>query len=239
MNETARAPGVTIIVPAYNEEGSLRTVVEEIVEVAKSALTEWETLIVDDASTDGTSRIAAELRAEHPEVRCFTHETNRGSGGAILSGITNARCDLVIYVPADGQFHLQELGEFVDAIADCDIVIGARIGRSDYSWFRRLSSRVFIRLVNVLFRQDFRDVNWVHMWRRRVFDVVTPRARGVFLLEEILVRAERSGFRVREIDSAYIPRMAGQAKGGNLLTILRTIYEMAVFWFELHGFARP
>ncbi len=138
-----------------------------------------------------------------------------------------------MYVPADGQFHIQEIRDFVEAMAESDVVIGAGIERSDYSWFRLLSSRVFIALVNRLFDQDFKDVNWVHMWRRRLFDVVAPQSRGVFMLEEILVRARRSGLRVREIDSRYIRRMVGKAKGSNPLTILRTIAEMARFWVQL------
>jgi hypothetical protein len=123
-------------------------------------------------------------------------------------------------------------------MAGHDIVIGARIERSDYTLFRRLSSRVFIGLVNALFEQSFKDVNWVHMWRRRVFDVIEPSSRGVFLLEEILVRARLHGFRVAEIDSRYVPRLAGQAKGSSPGTILLTIVEMVRFWPEYRALRR-
>lgn len=224
---------LSIVVPAYNEEASLASVVRQLSTLVEAAVPDYEILIVDDGSRDRTASVAGALAEELPRVRVIRHGTNQGSGGAILTGVAHARSDLVVYVPADGQFHLPEIRDFLQAMAGSDIVIGARIERSDYSAFRRLSSRVFIALVNRLFDQDFEDVNWVHMWRRRVFDQVRPRSRGVFLLEEILVRARLAGFHVAEIPSLYVPRLSGRAKGSHPLTILKTILEMARFWLEL------
>jgi glycosyltransferase involved in cell wall biosynthesis len=224
---------LTVVVPAYEEAGSLEAVVRQVAALLRVDPGEDEIVVVDDGSRDGTGDLAEGLARSIPRLRVVRHERNLGSGAAILSGIAAARGDLVIYVPADGQFHLPEISAFREAIQGADIVIGARMRRSDYSWFRCLSSRAFIVLVNALFDQDFRDVNWVHMWRRRIFDVVEPRSRGVFLLEEILVRAARRGFVVREIQSFYIPRRSGKAKGSHPATILKTIYEMAAFWIAL------
>ena len=224
---------LTIVVPAYNEAGSLEAVVGQIASLVRDSPREHEIVVVDDGSDDATFELAEGLARTLPAIRVVRHQRNLGSGAAILTGIAHARSELVMYVPADGQFHLPEIHDFLEAIDGADIVIGARIRRSDYSWFRRLSSRVFILLVNALFDQDFRDVNWVHMWRRRIFEHVKPRSRGVFMLEEILVRAARRGSLVREIQSFYIPRRSGKAKGSHPATILKTIYEMAVFWLEL------
>jgi dolichol-phosphate mannosyltransferase len=233
---------LSIIVPAYNEGASLAAVVHQIEEQASLSAPEHEIVIVDDGSVDDTLSVARGLAARLPRTSVVKHTTNQGSGGAILTGIANACCDLVMYIPADGQFHLPEIADFLRAMEGHDVVIGARIKRSDYSWFRLLSSRVFILLVNRLFRQSFRDVNWVHMWRRRIFEAVVPRSRGVFLLEEILVRARQAGFTVAEVDSFYIPRRSGKAKGSDPRTILRTIVEMLRFWIDLRcgaGRRRP
>ena len=113
-------------------------------------------------------------------------------------------------------------------------MIGARIDRADYTWFRLLSSRVYIQLTNVVFGEKFQDVNWVHLWRRSLFLEIRPTSRGVYFLDEMLVRASRTGKRIVEIDSRYLPRKAGQATGGSISTILYTIYEMARFWWDLN-----
>ncbi|MBZ0253205.1 MAG: glycosyltransferase family 2 protein [Candidatus Methylomirabilis sp.] len=224
--------GLTIVIPAYNEEGSLRAVAEEVRALAAKALESFEIVIVDDGSRDGTRRVADALAREHPQVRVLAHARNSGSGVAIKTGVAAARYDKVMYIPADGQFRVSEIGAYLKAADRGDIVIGARLSRSDYSPFRLLSSKVFIVLVNFLFDQRFRDVNWVHLWRREIFERVRPISDGVFLLEEILVRARAAGYRVVEIDSVYQPRRGGAAKGSKLSTIARTLVEMGRFWIS-------
>ena len=224
---------LSVVVIAYNEEATLRIVVEDSIATADAMDVGYEVLIVDDASTDETRHIAAELSQAHPQVRHVRHRANRGSGMAIRSGIAASRGERIIYVPADGQFDVTEIRSFHEAAQHADIVIGARESRSDYTWFRLASSRTFLILVRTLFGTDVQDVNWVHLWHRRVFDRCRVRSQGVFLLEEILVRGEREGFSVAEVDSAYHPREGGQATGGNPRTILKTLAEMAHLRAEL------
>ena len=116
-----------------------------------------------------------------------------------------------------------------------DIVIGARLERSDYTTFRMISSHTFLWMVRLLFGTTFRDVNWVHLWHRKVFEECRPKSEGVFLLEEIIVRATRKKFSFVEIESQYAPRQGGQATGGNPLVILRTVKDMLATRWELWG----
>lgn len=224
---------LTVAVLAYNEEGTLEGIVRQVVTVCGRLHIGYEVIVIDDGSTDGTAAIAGALAAELPQVRHLRHVRNQGSGMAIRSGIAAARGECIIYVPADGQFDVGEIGHFLQAAEHADIVVGARESRSDYTLFRLASSRTFLALVKLLFGTDVRDVNWVHLWHRRVFERVSVRSRGVFLLEEILVRGERQSLTVAEVDSAYRPRAGGAATGGNPWTILRTIKEMAILRAEL------
>jgi glycosyltransferase involved in cell wall biosynthesis len=227
---------LSIIVPVYNEEKNLRQVVSEIETNAREILDAYEIIIVNDGSTDNTDSIIEELCAR-PEkcanIKISGHENNMGSGMAIRTGIKQARYDWVTYIPADGQFDSSEIKKFLEASKGVDIVIGTRLERSDYSMFRRLSSFVFITLVNKLFNTKFKDVNWVHMWKRKIFDNMTIISSGVFFLEEILTRSLISGYKIKEIDSAYRPRLQGKAKGSQPGTIFKTLKEMIVFWIEL------
>lgn len=224
---------LSVVVIAYNEEATLLGEVERSIATVDAMGIDYEILIVDDASTDRTRTIADELSRTHPRVRHVRHRANRGSGMAIRSGIAASRGERIIYVPADGQFDVAEIRTFYEAAQRADIVIGARESRSDYTLFRLASSRTFLVMVRALFGTDVQDVNWVHLWHRRVFDHCRVRSEGVFLLEEILVRAEREGFTVAEVDSAYRPRAGGQATGGNPRTIIKTLAEMAHLRAEL------
>lgn len=223
---------LTIIIPAYNEQASLREVVRATVKEVQKVVEEWEILIVDDGSEDDTGRIAGELAAVWSRVGAICHESNRGSGAAIRTGVENASCELVMYLPADGQFLLRELAAFVEAANRADIVLGVRDGRPGYTALRLLSSKVYSAIVNFLFGHRFADVNWINLWRRSIFDDMRLRSTGVFLMEEIVTRAETKGYRVVEIPSEFLPRATGEAKGGSLSTILRTHQEMLGVWVE-------
>jgi len=231
--DTSERPSLTVVIPAYNEETGLERITREALEALQTAVPGSEIVIVDDGSSDATGSVADRLAGEFPEVKAVHHQTNQGSGMAIRSGIANATCDLVMYVPADDQFDLTEIGAYAQAAGEADIVVGVRDSRSDYSWFRLLSSWAFLKLTNTLFGFHYRDVNWVHLWRRRIFDEVELRSRGVPLMVEILVRATREGYTSVEIDSVYRPRASGKAKGSSIRSIALAIYEIFRLWFEV------
>ena len=94
------------------------------------------------------------------------------------------------------------------------------------------SSFVFLKLCNTLFDHEFQDINWVHLWRRSIFEQIDPKSRGVFFLEEILVHARQLGLTIAEVRSAYRPRQGGTAKGGHPIVIIRTIWDMLALWAE-------
>ncbi len=228
------APLVTVVVPCFNEEETLEPTLDELCGVLREAEFTWEVLIVDDGSHDRSAAITTRYSEEQePRVGLLRHRTNQGSGQAIWTGIQAGRGKFVIYVPADGQFDHGEIPRFVAAAQEgADIVIGHRLSRDDYTLYRRASSFVFLQLCNTLFDHQFQDVNWVHLWRREIFDRIEPRSRGVFFLEEILVRTRALGGRVVEVPSVYRPRQGGQAKGGRPTVIAKTIVEMLALWAE-------
>jgi glycosyltransferase involved in cell wall biosynthesis len=227
------SPKVTVVVPCLNEEATLEATLDELCGVLDEAPFSWEVIVVDDGSGDGSARITHDYGERRPAVRLVKHRNNQGSGQAIWTGVQHAHGLYVIYVPADGQFDHGEIPMFVQAADDgADIVIGHRLSRDDYTAYRRASSWVFLTLCNTLFDHQFQDVNWVHLWRRDIFDEIEPQSRGVFFLEEILVRSRDRGKRVAEVPSVYRPRQGGVAKGGKPDVIAKTIWEMLKLWRE-------
>lgn len=233
---TEHSARVTVVVPCFNEAETLEPTIDELVTVMGQSRFDWEVLVVDDGSTDASVEIGEGYAARDARVRVVSHRHNMGSGQAIWTGVQHARGDYVIYVPADGQFNHGEIPTFVEAAEEgADIVIGHRLSRDDYTLYRMASSHVFLWLCNTLFDHHFQDVNWVHLWRRTIFDDIHPKSRGVFFLEEILVRARDHGRTVVEVPSEYRPRKGGQAKGGRPTVIAKTIWEMFKLWGERRG----
>ncbi len=226
-------PKLAIIVPCFNEEVCIAPTLDELLGVLVQVPFTWEVIVVDDGSRDRSVAIAETYVTKDARIRVVKHRVNMGSGQAIWTGVQAAQSELVIYVPADGQFDHGEIPDYVAAAdAGADIVIGHRLSRDDYTLYRRVSSVVFLSLCNNLFEHQFQDVNWVHLWRREIFADFEPRSRGVFFLEEILVRARSSGKRVVEVPSLYRPRQGGRAKGGRPDVIAKTIAEMLRLWSE-------
>tara|TARA_Y100001968_G_scaffold101893_1_gene91858 strand:+ start:3179 stop:3892 length:714 start_codon:yes stop_codon:yes gene_type:complete len=226
-------PTLSVVVPCYNEESCLKPTLDELVGVLSGSRFSWQVIVVDDGSQDRSTEVAAAFGNQDPRVSLVKHRHNMGSGQAIWTGIQHAVGRYVIYVPADGQFDHGEIPMFVEAAENgADVVIGHRLSRDDYTLYRRTSSAVFLWLCNTLFEHQFQDVNWVHLWRRDIFNSFEPRSRGVFFLEEILVRARSLDKQVVEVPSLYRPRQGGKAKGGRPDVIAKTIAEMVQLWIE-------
>ncbi len=226
--------GLTIVIPAYNEEECLEEVFREIRAHAIELVGRLEMVLVDDGSTDGTGELVDRLARRHPDTLALHHLRNQGSGQAILTGIRASTLPLIVYLPADGQFHLPDLADYIRASRHSQIVMGARSARTDYTLFRRLSSRVFLGLFNLLFRKRFEDVNWVHLWRREVFLGLHVESRGVFFLAEVLAKSCSLGMNAVQVPSGYSGRRAGVANGTRLPVILLTVYEMARIWWRMN-----
>ncbi len=103
-----KLPSFTIAVPAYNEESSLPWVLRHTLKTAPKYVSEFEIVVINDGSTDNTGKIAEAFAKKDPRVRVI-HQPNGGYGKAMLRGITEARKEFVAYMPADGQFLIEDM----------------------------------------------------------------------------------------------------------------------------------
>ena len=98
------APGLTIFFPAYNDAGTIASLVIQAIQVAERLTPDYEVLVINDGSGDATRAIVDELARTYPSVRAIHHETNRGYGGALQTGFASAAKDLVAYTDGDAQY---------------------------------------------------------------------------------------------------------------------------------------
>lgn len=236
-------PGLTISIPAYNEIENIRNAVDEAVAVARMLPLLTEILVVDDGSTDGTSGLIDEIVASAGAVpiRAIHHPSNRGFSGAIRSALLEARGDLVLLVPADGQVGMNVAIDFVPAIEGVDGVVGVRARRADPP-YRRALSWVFHTLARTLLGIRLREFSSTFLFRRAlVADLpLTSRASSGALLPELLARATRRGARFREVTIEHYPRRAGVPKGGQLRVAVVSLLELVrIAWVIRHAAPEP
>jgi len=230
------SPSLSVVIPMYNEEAY----VERSVAAARSALEqiggEWEIIVVDDASTDGTGRLADGLAAADPRVRVLHSPRNRRLGGTLRAGWAAATKDLVFYTDADLPVDLGELPRAVRLLEyqQADLLAGYRFDRTSEGLHRALYTIGYHFLIRLLFGLRIRDVNFAFkLFRRSLLERIELKSEGSFIDAELLLRARKAGAVMIQLGLDYFPRTRGPSKLSSLGVIAAILREMAGQWREL------
>jgi glycosyltransferase involved in cell wall biosynthesis len=180
-----RKPGLSVFFPAYNDSGTIASLVISALRTARQLTDNFEIIVVNDGSADATAEIADELARTYPQVRVVHHERNRGYGGALRTGFAAATRDLIFYTDGDAQYDPAEMVVLWHAFNEAvDLVNGYKISRSD-PLHRIVIGRTYHHAVKLLFGLRVRDVDCdFRLMRRSIFDRVTlEKDSGVICLE--------------------------------------------------------
>ncbi len=146
---------ISIIIPAYNEEETIGEVLSEINKIMEKSNWEYEVMVIDDGSSDGTGRIAKKRRS-----RLISHPRNMGYGAALKTGIRNAKHDTILIIDADGTYPAGEISKLLKEMNDYDMVVGARTGEKVKMPFFRRPAKFFLnRLASYLSERKILDIN--------------------------------------------------------------------------------
>jgi glycosyltransferase involved in cell wall biosynthesis len=145
----------SIVIPAYNEEEAVGSVIDQIISVMEEADIPYEIIVVDDGSTDSTVQIIQE-RA----VQLIRHPFNKGYGAALKTGIRKAKYDTIAIIDADGTYPAEELPKLASGIGEWDMVVGARVGEgAEVSPLRKVAKWFLTQLANYLVGTPIPDLN--------------------------------------------------------------------------------
>ncbi|KPJ48232.1 MAG: hypothetical protein AMJ41_05345 [candidate division Zixibacteria bacterium DG_27] len=206
---------LSVIFPTYNEEGSIGRAVDSALQVLEKIADNYEVIVVNDGSKDSTEKIVQQIYGHNGFVRLISHERNVGYGGSLRSGLESAKYDLMRW------------------IQEYDLVIGYRLKRSE-GFRRRLYAWGWGLLIRLLFDLKVRDIDCAFkLFRKEVFDKISVSSLGAFVNSEILIRAQKHGFRLKEVPVSHYPRLAGRGSGAHLKTIYRAFHELFKLYREL------
>jgi glycosyltransferase involved in cell wall biosynthesis len=228
----AAVPALSIVAPVYNEVDNLVPLVEEIeAALAQSGLgLEYEILLVDDASVDGSAALIERLARANPRVRGLHFRANRGQTAAFDAGFKAARGRIVATIDADLQNDPRDLPGLVRGLEGYDAVVGYRTRRAD-TVVRRISSRIANGVRNWLSGDDIIDTGCsLKVFRREALAPITLY-RGLHRFLPTLVRME--GFRVAQVPVGHRPRTRGVSKYGVLNRVFTAFADLlAVRWMK-------
>jgi glycosyltransferase involved in cell wall biosynthesis len=232
-------PGLSIVMPAYNEEQNIVSAVEAVSAVAQKLDLDYEIILVNDGSRDRTGDIARhDLAQRIPNFRLVEHFPNRGYGGALKAGFAAAMKDLIAFVPADNQFDFGEIRLLLGRLTpDTMIVSGRRVDRKD-SLIRKFNGFGWNLVVRILFGYLIKDIDCgFKLLRRELLDHIHVESNGAMIDTEMLAETRARGYPIAEVPVIHLPRVAGSPTGANLKVILRAFRDLFKFrlrlWREL------
>ncbi|MHC5060614.1 MAG: glycosyltransferase family 2 protein [Planctomycetota bacterium] len=225
----ALVPSISVFFPCHNEVDNIKPLVEKTLYILSKLTCDFEIIIVDDGSGDGTDKVADLLAADSEHVKVVRHPTNSGYGAALQSGFKAATKELVFYTDGDGQFDITEMPALLPMTRQYDIVSCYRLNRQEGA-IRKINAWAWTKLVCFIFGMKLKDIDCAFkLFKRSIFDDITIHSTGALIDTEILARAIRKGYTITQTGVHHYPRQTGTQSGAKISVIFRAFKEL----FEL------
>lgn len=206
---------LTVVLPTYNERDNIGPLIEAILRALDP---EPQIIVVDDDSPDGTWQVVQDMKETHPTVELLRRVDERGLTTAITAGIDRARGEAVAWMDCDFSMPPELLPDLRAALEEgYDLAVGSRYVRGGRDVGHSLVGRLFSRTINLFasLLLDFSIKDYTSGYivaRREVFYTIDLRGDYGEYCIDLLYRARRKGFRIKEIPYDCVPRRAGESK---------------------------
>ena len=229
---TTSVPSVSIVVPTYNERDNIEPLAARV-KAALEPAWEYELIVVDDSSPDGTADVVRRLAEQDQRVRLHLRPRRGGLGTAVVAGFRIAVGSRWVVMDADLSHQPEELLRLIGALDDADVVIGSRYvqGGAIPAWplWRKVASRSASLVGQRLLRLPVKDTTSGFAAFRQ--EVVKPmlgelQIRGFKVVLEVLARSR--DLRVREVPITFVDRVAGRSKlgPGEVVAFFRQCWDL-------------
>jgi glycosyltransferase involved in cell wall biosynthesis len=227
-------PSISAFFPAYNDGGTIASMVISAILVLETLTDDYEIIVVDDGSADYTGQILDRLAADYERVRVIHHPENRGFGGALRTGFASATKELIFYTDGDAQYNVWDLRRLYPLLIDgIDLVQGYKLNRGD-SWLRKIVGQVYHRIVRLMFGLKVRDVDCdFRLMRRRVFEYVELAHDSGAICIELVKKIQDHGLAIVETGVSHYPRVYGRSQFFRPGPLFRTLVGLLSLWVEL------
>ncbi len=227
-------PSITVFFPAYNDEGSIVTLVQKALALLPQCTNDYEVIVVNDGSRDGTAAALEALAQTEPKLRVIHHSINRGYGGALRTGFLHATKELVFYTDGDGQYDVDELATLLPLLHnDIDVVNGYKRKRADNQQ-RIVLGGIYKLLARTMFGLPIRDVDCdFRLLRRHAIQSLDLHSTSGCICTEMIYKLHMAGYRFAETPVQHYPRLHGQSQFFTLRRVARTASDFFALWLKL------
>lgn len=226
---------ISVFFPAYNDEHTIGGLVRTALDTLSEVSSDYEVIVVNDGSRDGTAQVLAEFAEEFPStVRIVTHPENRGYGGALRSGLDAATKDLVFYTDGDGQYDPRELKSLLRLMGpSTGLVNGYKLQRHDPA-HRIMIGWLYNRFAKTIFGIRIRDIDCdFRLIRRTLLDDIQLRSTSGTICVELVKKLELCPYLVEEVGVNHYPRLHGRSQFFRFKALFSTFFELLRLYCSL------
>ncbi len=229
-----KLPSITAFFPAYNDAGTISSVVIAAFITLPKITDEFEVIVVNDGSQDHTSEILNELKRLYPKLRVIDHSRNKGYGAALRTGFGEAKMQWLFYTDGDAQYDPREVENLVRFVKpNTDVVNGYKVSRSD-PLHRILIGRLYHHFVRIMFGFHLRDVDCDYrLIKRKIFDEVQLESVSGTICLEMVKKFQDLGYKFEEVPVRHYHRAYGKSQFFNFQRLLRVAFDLIRLWWEM------
>ncbi|HVG21316.1 MAG TPA: glycosyltransferase family 2 protein [Blastocatellia bacterium] len=230
----SKKPGISVFFPAYNDAGTIASLVVLADRTLRKLTDDYEIIVVNDGSADHTAQVLSELEGVYPRLRVIHHPTNLGYGSALRTGFESATRDLIFYTDGDAQYDVRELERLLPLMADdVDIVNGYKISRSD-PFHRTVIGKIYCWIIKLAFMIKIRDVDCdFRLVRRASYKRVRLYSTSGTICVEMIKSFQDAGLRFAECPVHHYHRAYGKSQFFNFKRLFKTFRDLSRLWWRL------
>ena len=225
---------VSVFLPAFNEVANLERAVADIVWAAEGVLAEYEILVVNDGSRDGTRELADRLAHENPRVRALHQPRNMGIAAAYERALDEAKLDHFSFLAGDGEIAPESVRNILAAVGRADIVAPYHHNPRARQLHRRFLTWGSTTLVNLLFGLKMQYYQGPCIYPVALARALPKTEGGFYFLTQMLIHALHAGYSCVEVGLTHVERTAGRSKAVSLRNILKALRTIGRVWWAIY-----
>lgn len=226
-------PSISFVIPMYNESANIKETIEKVTRIAKELTGDYEIVLADDASTDGTGEMIDSMSKTDPRIRSVRLKHNSKFGGALSAGLKSASKEIVIYTDADLPVKEEDIRKGLTLLDRADVITGYSLVLKDSSIKRIVMSKVYNYLVQLLFGFSIKDINsGFKIYKSAVIKGLNLISKSPFVDVEIFAEALRRGFKIEQFGLIFDLRLKGVSTISRMSVVMRTFRDMMAYRFS-------
>jgi len=225
---------LTAIVPALNEQGNIESTIDGIVPLLDKFFKDYEVLIFNDCSSDETGTLAEKLASKNKNIKVIHNPRTMGLGYNYKRGVEIATKDYIIMIPGDNEITTDSLETMFKKLGEKEIIIPYTVNVEIRLFSRRLLSKTYTWLINLLFSTNLKYFNGPVIHKRELIQTIPIQTNGFAYQTELLLKMIKSGHSYLEIGMFLKDRNSGKSKALLLKNIIRVSKSILHLFYKLN-----